>query len=171
MNWTALAMAIGAAFAMLLLWSALGVIARRRTQRRVAQLVDDAKAGKLPKVEIEEAANGVISISDDGFTVARDDVQIGHICWDAVREIRAFKRDLLTIDMICWCFVVDGDARIVEVHEDMVGFRELGEAAGKWFGIDESDWWRDVAFPAFATNEIVIWSRESRDVAAPDSVS
>ena len=76
--------------------------------------------------------------------------------WSDVMEIIAFKRDLLTTDMICLEFQL-GDGTFIETDEEMVGYRRFVAIVESTFDL-APNWWSDVAFPAFRTNTSTIWS-------------
>ena len=136
-------------------------IRREKLRRWMKDLIVDAKAGRLPETSLEDARNGVISVSEDGFVVQRGAERLAEVKWDAVEEVRGYKADLFGYDLICWGFCCAGDARMVEANEEMVGFRELQKAVGARYGVCLEDWWSQVAFPAFATNMTVIWSKKA----------
>jgi hypothetical protein len=140
----------------------------RRRERRWKQILEDVKAGKIPASSLENARNGAISVQATGFTVVfpRRKGNTATIPWAQVEEIRAFKQDLFTVDRICWGFCRRGEDPTVVVNEEMLGFQELREAVGSRFGVKEEDWFRTVAFPAFAGNMTVIWPK---DKEAPGS--
>ncbi len=143
----------------------------RRRERRWKQQIKDIKAGKILVPSLESAKNGTISVQATGFTVVipREKDNTATVRWDQVEEIRAFKQDLFTVDRICWGFCCRGDASAVVVNEEMLGFQELREAVESRFGVKEEDWFRKVAFPAFARNMTVIWpkDKETQDSGRP----
>jgi len=133
---------------------------KRKRDREFRQILEDAKAGRIPEGLLEEPKNGVIGIEDDGFTVTVPGRRTTHreaMKWGDVREVRAFKEDLYTVDRICWRFCKDDDERAVDVNEEMLGFAELRKSIESRFGVRDEDWFQDVAFPAFVENMTVIW--------------
>lgn len=134
----------------------------RRRERRWKQLLEDIKAGKIPASSLEDAKNGTLSVQTTGFTVVfpRRKNNTAAVHWDQVEEIRAFKQDLFTVDLICWGFCCRGDDPTVVVNEETLGFQELRRAVESRFGVKEEDWFRKVAFPAFAGNMTVIWPKD-----------
>jgi hypothetical protein len=157
MDWTTVLVCAGLV-AVVVLVVVTSVIRLRLWSRK---LFADARSGRpLPKTTYEKAGEGVISITDDGFTVRRREKLLAAVAWDDVDEIRAYKVDLFAVDLICWGFHRTGDDFLVEVNEHMVGFEALQEAARVRYGIALADWWEQVAFPAFATNMTAIWSKE-----------
>lgn len=75
--------------------------------------------------------------------------------WGSITEIVAFKRDLLTTDLICLQFQLD-DGTFVETDEEMVGYRTFIDTVTSKFDLTPN-WWSDVAFPAFKTSMATIW--------------
>ena len=67
------------------------------------------------------------TISSDslGLTLAFDDAErleegLHPVSWSEVESIDVFKRDLITVDLICMLFT-SADGRQVELHEEMQG--------------------------------------------------
>jgi|GEM_PF-2430653 len=82
------------------------------------------------------------------------------VSWQSIVRLLAFKRDLLTTDLICMAIETE-DGAYVEINEEMIGWQRtmthLSEhlpAAIPW-----ADWWPATAFPAFATNPTVVYNR------------
>lgn len=96
----------------------------------------------------------MIELDSDGFTSSLDRVD-----WCAVERIVAYKVDLLTIDMICISFSLERGGAEIEITEEHEGWSSLLVALNDRFGVGDK-WWSDVAFPAFRTNETLLWSRD-----------
>lgn len=132
-------------------------------KRKHKKFLEDARTGKLPEVSLEKPENGVINIDEEGFSISipkKKELVEKTVTWESIEEIRAYKRDLLTVDLICWGFCFPGEEYMIEVNEEMVGFKQLVKTAEKRFEINQDDWWSKVAYPAFATNMTVIWQRK-----------
>ncbi|MEM9366243.1 MAG: hypothetical protein AAGD07_09610 [Planctomycetota bacterium] len=95
-----------------------------------------------------------ITSDDTGFTIKTEPAISTR--WSCVTEIVAFKRDLLTTDMICLQFQLD-DGTCIETDEEMIGYRALIDIVESKFELTP-DWWSKVAFPSFNTKLSVIWS-------------
>jgi hypothetical protein len=99
-----------------------------------------------------------ISLLADGFVVTRDGNAIEQLKWKDVREVIAYKQDLVTVDRVClelWSMV----GEVAAINEDLPGFvifREEMERA--LVGIDV-DWWAKVVHTPFAENQTVIFRR------------
>lgn len=105
---------------------------------------------ELPRVESGE----------DGFRVIQDGEVLHEVSWADVLEIYAFKRALTTVDLICLGFRIDESDRFLEVHEEMPGYKSLVQTLEQRFLL-KTDWWGEVAFPAFETNMMSIWNVRS----------
>ena len=80
--------------------------------------------------------------------------------WREIGRIVAYKRDLFVYDRICM-FVARADGSGVELNEEMDGWQtfceELPQALPGCKSYD--DWFRSVAFPAFAKNTTELYGR------------
>jgi len=78
--------------------------------------------------------------------------------WKEVSGIVAYKRDLLTTDLICLRFT-NGEWNI-EINEEMSGWTTLINAIPTYLpgALSPSDWWDRVSHPAFAANPTVLFS-------------
>lgn len=143
----------------LLGWAAATYWGRRRERLWMATLLANAKDGRLPEASQEDARHGVITVSEDGFSLHEGAACVATVHWHAVNEIRAFKTDRFATDLICWEFSTSEHAERTVVHEEMAGFATLQKAVGSRYGIRHEDWWRKVALPPFAANPTVLWTR------------
>jgi hypothetical protein len=80
--------------------------------------------------------------------------------WNDVLLVRAYKRDLYMVDLICLA-LESRDGHILEVHEEMRGWESLLSALpGHLPGFPSStSWLRDVSIPAFKANSTVLYER------------
>jgi hypothetical protein len=78
--------------------------------------------------------------------------------WREINGVVAFKRDLLTTDLICLRFT-NGEWN-VEINEEMSGWTALIDALPTYLPgtLAPSDWWDRVSHPAFAANPVVLFS-------------
>ncbi|MGI4880228.1 MAG: hypothetical protein ACRYG4_22390 [Janthinobacterium lividum] len=76
--------------------------------------------------------------------------------WEGISGVTAYKRDLLTVDMLC--LLLDTSAGVVEVNEEMDGYPGFETDLQRALGIDPM-WKLGVLFPAFATNATSIFAR------------
>jgi hypothetical protein len=115
---------------------------------------------KLPLGDLIEQIKNVVTVlqtTADGFVIVCD--RPVTVKWDDLAEIVAYKRDLLSTDLICVGFRICG-SDLIEIDEEMPGFRTLMADVGSRFSLPEN-WWNNVAFPAFASNMATIWSSTS----------
>lgn len=96
-----------------------------------------------------------LTLTANGFALNR----AGHateVSWDEVTRIFTFKRDLMTVDLMCLAFETSSAA--VEIDEDMAGYGEVEAEMEQRLSI-EPDWKLRVMFPAFAPNMEAIFER------------
>jgi len=103
-----------------------------------------------------------ISLLPDGSSTRCRGVE-SVIRWDDVTSIRAFKRDLLTMDVIC--LLVSSHDSAAEVNEDDSGYGELEQEMARRLDISP-EWKLAVIAPPFETNATEIFSG-SRGAWAP----
>ena len=87
-----------------------------------------------------------------------------NIRWEEILSVIAFKRDLVTSDMICiLCTFYDGVQ--FEFNEEMPCWESLVEALHEHLPGCPAfpEWGRQVSVPAFVTNERVLFHRGGND--------
>ena len=116
------------------------------------------KPGRAP-----ELPQGSLRREKGGFTLSTPEHPPLHVVWGEICEVRAYKMDLISRDLVCvsiLCGPGGVPSRSIQVHEDMPGWYTLLEELQANLPGCRQDWWAEVAFPAFATNERVIFKRE-----------
>jgi hypothetical protein len=130
-------------------------------KRSVAKLLADVRAGCVPK---KTNFDHEILFSEGGFSVVnlkKADATPLSMNWSEVCKAAAFKRDLFSVDLVC-LFLSRHDGSGLELDEDMKAWKEFIAALPSFLPTcrDPEQWFREVAFPAFATNAIEIFSRQ-----------
>jgi hypothetical protein len=84
------------------------------------------------------------------------------IRWNDIHTIHAFKRDLLTTDLIC-LLIGHGNGAIVELHEQMPGWKTFAESLEQHLpGIEPfANWYLVIVAPAFEPNGRQIYSADA----------
>ena len=100
-----------------------------------------------------------IVLEQDGFSLFDDGGRLFLVKWSEVLEVFGFKEDWGTVDCICLGFRVSDDGTFHEVNEEMPGWEHLVKELDRVFPNTTKDWWKTVAFPAFATNRTTIWGK------------
>jgi hypothetical protein len=98
-------------------------------------------------------------------TVKREDGdEVIRLKWDQVANVFAYKRDLYSVDQIC--FVIECTDLGIEVREGDEGYESLiAQMQRNIPGFPAQDqWWEGVALPPFAPNWTKIYSREKGEV-------
>ena len=118
----------------------------------------------LNRLRSSRQPSAVHSITHDDQTVyiewhKRGKAMRAEMAWKDVTTAIAFKRDCYAVDLIC--IVFGGAAGSLEVNEEMSGWKGLVEVLPTYLPgcLAEHEWFRQVAFPAFATNPVHIFRR------------
>ena len=90
-----------------------------------------------------------------GFTVINYRTRVA-ARWCDVTRTTAFKRDLLTVDLLC--LLLGTTEGPVEVNEEMPGYPAFEDQMHNALEINV-EWKLQVLFPAFATNATAIFDR------------
>ncbi|MEM9481379.1 MAG: hypothetical protein AAGA58_17145, partial [Verrucomicrobiota bacterium] len=77
--------------------------------------------------------------------------------WKQVKEVFAYKDDVFAYDIICLGFRTDDKGTFFWIDEEHDGYRDFEENLPEYFPGIRTDWFREVAFPAFATNVTHLW--------------
>lgn len=98
-----------------------------------------------------------VRFDDSGFTVYSGNRarQIAH--WSAVLEVFAYKQDCFTFDDIWIGFRFNEAGDYWRVMEDWIGYKEFVEQLPARFPGIRTDWFDEVARPAFAYNRTTLW--------------
>jgi hypothetical protein len=125
----------------------------------VDRILADIRSGKPSP--IREYKLG-LKMTDEALVVSeldREEPRQTSLHWADITRAQVYKRDLLTTDMIC-LVLERADGTGLELNEeDYQGWNELLEQLPKRLPGSVENWWCDVAFPAFATNEKTIFQR------------
>lgn len=100
-----------------------------------------------------------ITLNPSGYSIEKYGEVVAKIFWSDVKEIFAFKRDLFAYDLICLGFRTNDDDTFWEVDEQCIGYRELLKELTAQFPGIRTDWFEQVAHPAFATNRTTLWGK------------
>jgi hypothetical protein len=128
-------------------------------KRTVDRILADVRSGKTSrpreyKLGLEMTADALVIHELSGKEPNQTTLN-----WSEITRAQLFKRDLWTTDMIClWLERADGTGFELN-EEDFQGWNELLEQLPERLPGSLENWWSDVAFPAFATNEITIFQR------------
>jgi hypothetical protein len=127
----------------------------------VQNLIAKVRKAFGPKAETRR-----IEFNASGFAVVDNGKQLEFVAWSSIREIIAYKEDRFSVDDICLGFGTDDPNAFSRVTEDYIGYKEfLTELEGRFAGI-RKDWFKEVAFPAFAVNRTTIWQDSNRKTQA-----
>ncbi|MCX6904115.1 MAG: hypothetical protein NTW03_11705 [Verrucomicrobia bacterium] len=108
---------------------------------------------------LENPKHGTVVDSADYLRFRSAKGESWELKWSEVEEVHAFKRDLITTDLICLAFKKEGKEEYYQIHEEMAGYHDLFEALPRRLVKFTYAWFFGVAHPAFETNHQVIWKR------------
>ena len=100
---------------------------------------------------------------ESGFTVVEHGKTVARVAWSEVLEVFAYKEDRFTTDDICLGFRVHEDGTFWMVSEDFIGYKELLAELERRFSGIRTDWFAEVAFPAFVLNRTTLWGQTWRE--------
>jgi hypothetical protein len=98
-------------------------------------------------------------LQNDGFTIVEGRDR-KHISWCDIANVTAYKRDLLTVDLLC--LAVGTNDGVVELNEEMEGYGQVEEQLCERLGVGH-EWKLRVLFPAFETCIVTLYPGERRD--------
>jgi uncharacterized protein (TIGR02996 family) len=125
-----------------------------QTARRLFTHLFGARGPADPRVELTE----------DGFLVIRRGEIWVRVRWSDLEDVFAFKQDRFVVDEILLQFRVRGAKTVFTVSEELVGYNEFVARMQQEFPEHNKGWWRQVAFPAFATNPTLVWVRPPNEL-------
>ncbi len=77
--------------------------------------------------------------------------------WGSVLEVFTFKNDVFAYDIICVGFRTDDEGCYFKIDEECEGYGDLLEFLPEVFPGIRTDWFSDVAFPAFEPCVTTLW--------------
>jgi hypothetical protein len=151
-----IAIVIAGAFVFLFEWF-LSRSVRINVDRAVAKSLNNPSKQNLRA--LENPKYGILSRSGIAFKITAPGGRTAELRWDEIEKIRAFKKDLITTDLICLVFERHDNKEGFEINEEMAGYFDLLKALEAHLPEFNLSWMLDTASPAFATNSQVIWKR------------
>ena len=130
-----------------------------RARRTVEKLLK-SKIQHDPRA-LEDPKYGTVAGGGDCLRITSDKGDASELRWSEVEEVHAYKRDLLTTDLICLAFKKSGTEEYYEIHEEMAGYHDLLDLLQSRLPGFTMDWIFDVAIPAFETKHQIIWKRST----------
>jgi hypothetical protein len=105
-------------------------------------------------------AHRCLEISDQAVSLisSKSGRELWRVVWTNVEQIVAFKVDAMVVDHICLGFRTKGESTLHVTDEETPGWEELLGEISRRFEVPFEDWFRKVAFPAFAENFTVLWA-------------
>jgi hypothetical protein len=102
---------------------------------------------------------GIFQYDENSFTVQLEDKQ-EQVNWTEVERLRAYKADLITIDLLC--MEIWYRNRRITITEDTPGWYQFVLKTKNIFTSIPEDWDINIIQPAFVPNLTVLYEREDR---------
>lgn len=94
-----------------------------------------------------------IRTAKEGFSVGEISIE-----WTSIRSIKAYKRDLITSDLVCLQIEFGSEPHYLDISEEWCGFTNLSESLVQRFAFP-ADWQEVVIQPPFASNETILFTK------------
>ena|SRR5579884_889954 len=95
-----------------------------------------------------------IEVSDNGLLIVATKGRY-FVEWESITRVTAFKRDMLTFDLICLEFQSGG--MIYEVNEEMPGFEEAVDKLGQSLPGIPANWLNEIADTPFDSTPTILY--------------
>jgi hypothetical protein len=164
MNALGIAVAIG--IGVLLLSLLIDRVLNPFLARRAVEKLLKSKTPHDPRA-LEKPKYGSVVGNNDRLRIRSGKGDFSELQWSEVEQVHAYKRDLFATDLICLAFKKSGKEEYYEVHEEMVGYHDLLQILPSRLPEFSSEWFSQVAFPAFKTNHQIIWKRSPNQTLQP----
>jgi len=104
---------------------------------------------------------GVFEFYGDGFYIDKmENPEL--IQWKKIKSIIAYKKDLLTTDLIVVEIITDNN--VYKVNEETLGWFYFIDQLNKSLNITNKNWSIDITQPAFALNLTLIYDSQNRSL-------
>lgn len=104
-------------------------------------------------------------VDDLGVSLVHGNEPPIRISWDEIVEIQGYKRDLVTVDLVCFDVEVKKGAEKMTytIHEEMKGFEQVSHVFAKTLPGFDKEWRGRVVKPAFVENRTLLFGREGKN--------
>lgn len=138
--------------------------------RRTVEKLLKSKTQHDPRA-IEDPKYGTVAGGVECLRITSGKGDASELGWSEVEQVHAYKRDLLTTDLICLAFKKSGKEEYYEIHEEMAGYHDLLEVLQSRLPRFTLEWIFDVAVPAFETKHQIIWKRSPNQTVQATAVA
>lgn len=103
-----------------------------------------------------------LNVDREGFSIHQEGGEPTiHVFWNEIAQIQAYKKDLLTEDLVCWDITVtkDENSQTYTVHEALDGFELLVDRVSNELVSFDKTWRDKVIQPPFSKNCTVLYQK------------
>jgi hypothetical protein len=106
--------------------------------------------------------NGIFTFNDNSFSIKTEN-SIKEIYWNEINSMLAYKIDLYATDLITLDIYCSNNFHF-KINEETPGWYKFLEYSKKMFPRITENWEMEIAVPAFATNLILIYDSQNRNL-------
>ena len=105
----------------------------------------------------------MIILDESVIRVTKNSREIDSLDLSKVYKIVGFKKDLITIDLLCVSFEYDADKHFT-INEDMENFIDVIGRVDKLLGGFKNSWREELLKDTFIENSICLWEKKDKGV-------
>jgi hypothetical protein len=109
----------------------------------------------------ENNDTGIVYVEEDGF-IFQFKAKQEKIKWEEINTIIAYKKDLLTVDLVC-IEIFYNNSQII-ITEEVLGWHHFVEQLRIVFPNIPINWYNDIIIPPFATNLTILYQKLDKDI-------
>jgi hypothetical protein len=121
--------------------------------RQIVGRLCEAMMPRLP--QIPDPKLGAFEVTTDGFRFFKNSNAIFEMRWQDIQRVVAYKRDLITTDLIC-LELESGAGQRTLIHEEVIGFWEVVNEMEKRLGVFPENWRERIMKPPFQSNLLIL---------------
>lgn len=105
-----------------------------------------------------------LNVNREGFSILQKGEPTIRVFWREIDQIRAYKQDLVTDDLVCWDITVtkNESSQTYSLHEELDGFELLVDYISDELVSFDKIWRQKVIRPPFAENLTILYKKKEK---------
>ncbi len=105
-----------------------------------------------------------LNVNREGFSILQKGEPAIRVLWSEISQIRAYKQDLVTEDLVCWDITVTKNERsqTYSLHEELDGFGLLVDCISHELASFDKTWRQKIITPPFAENLTILYQKKEK---------
>lgn len=105
-----------------------------------------------------------LNVNREGFSILQKGEPAIRVLWSEINQILAYKRDLVTEDLVCWDITVTKNERsqTYSLHEELDGFGLLVDCISHKLTSFDKIWRQKIITPPFAENLTILYQKKEK---------